>query len=159
LTYGKRIIATASIAVARPPEIAFRPIERIGGATGYFAFDFLWRSRGMLDGFLGGPGLARGRPPRETLRVGDKVDYWHVAELVPGRRLRLDCEMKLPGRGWLEFEVTGDASGSVIRQTTAFDPRGIGGLVYWYGMYPLHQMVFDAMLRAIAAAAMREPAI
>jgi hypothetical protein len=67
--------------------------------------------------------------------------------------------MKLPGRGWLEFEVTGDARGSVIRQTTAFDPRGVSGFVYWYGMYPLHQMVFDAMLRAIAAAAMREPGI
>lgn len=155
--YGRRIIATASLAVARPPGVVFRPIERIGGDTGYYAYDFLWRWRGMLDQALGGPGLKRGRPAAGALRVGDKLDYWNVAEFEPGTRLRLECEMKLPGRGWLEFEVTGSGSQSVVRQTTAFDPRGFLGLLYWYGMYPLHKVVFDAMLRAIAAAAMREP--
>jgi hypothetical protein len=61
--------------------------------------------------------------------------------------------MKMPGRAWLEFEVTGDGSGAIIRQTAAFDPLGLAGLMYWYLVYPLHQLVFARMLRAIARAA------
>ena len=61
--------------------------------------------------------------------------------------------MKLPGRAWLEFEVTSDAGGSLIRQTAIFDPVGLGGLLYWYLVYPLHQLEFAGMLRGIAHAA------
>jgi hypothetical protein len=61
--------------------------------------------------------------------------------------------MKLPGRAWLEFEVTPDDAGSKIRQTAIFDPVGLSGLLYWYGVYPLHRKVFAGMLRGIAAAA------
>jgi hypothetical protein len=63
--------------------------------------------------------------------------------------------MKLPGRAWLEFEVTGDSGGSTIRQTATFDPVGLMGRSYWYFVYPLHQLVFDGMLRGIAAVASR----
>ena len=47
--------------------------------------------------------------------------------------------MKTPGRAWLEFEVTdaGDRH-SMIDQTAVFDPSGLGGLLYWYGLYPIH---------------------
>ena len=70
-------------------------------------------------------------------------------------RLRLIAEMKLPGRAWLEFEVTGSEDGSLIRQTAIFDPVGFAGLAYWYAMYPLHLLVFGGMLRGIARAATR----
>jgi hypothetical protein len=76
-----------------------------------------------------------------------------VEVFEPGRTLRLAAEMKLPGRAWLEFEVAGDADGSLIRQTAIFDPAGLGGLVYWYLVYPLHQVGFAGMLRGIARAA------
>jgi hypothetical protein len=61
--------------------------------------------------------------------------------------------MKVPGRAWLEFEVTPCEHGSTIRQTATFDPLGLMGILYWYGIYPLHQLVFAGMLRNIAAAA------
>jgi len=61
--------------------------------------------------------------------------------------------MRLPGRAWLEFEVTGDSHGSIIRQTAVFDPVGLGGLAYWYLIWPLHQLVFAGMLRNLARAA------
>ncbi len=67
----------------------------------------------------------------------------------------LQAEMKMPGRAWLEFEVTPEegGNGSEIRQTAIFDPRGLLGLLYWYGIYPLHQYVFAGMLRNLAAKA------
>jgi hypothetical protein len=64
--------------------------------------------------------------------------------------------MKLPGRAWLEFEVTPEDGGSRIRQTAMFDPAGLSGLVYWYGVYPLHAIVFQGMLNEIASRARAE---
>jgi hypothetical protein len=72
------------------------------------------------------------------------------------QRLRLSAEMKLPGRAWLEFEVEADGSESRIRQTALFDPIGLLGLMYWYGIYPFHGYVFAGMLSGIAAAARRQ---
>jgi hypothetical protein len=87
------------------------------------------------------------------LRVGDALDFWRVELYEPPQRLRLQAEMKLPGRAWLEFVVTSSAGGSTIRPTAIFDPVGLLGILYWYGIYPLHQQVFAGMLRNIAKAA------
>ena len=38
----------------------------------------------------------------------------------------------------------------MIRQTAIFDPVGLGGLLYWYGLWSVHQLVFAGMLRNIA---------
>jgi hypothetical protein len=62
--------------------------------------------------------------------------------------------MKVPGRAWLEFEVTEEPAGSRIHQTAVFEPRGLGGLVYWYALTPAHALVFRGMLRRIAGAAL-----
>jgi hypothetical protein len=81
--------------------------------------------------------------------VGDALDFWRVEEMLPDRLLRLHAEMKLPGRAWLQFEVTGDGP-VVIRQTATFDPIGVLGLLYWYALLPVHVLMFAGMLRAIA---------
>jgi hypothetical protein len=78
------------------------------------------------------------------------VDFWRVEAFEPNRLLRLSAEMKLPGRAWLEFEVTAVQDHSTIRQTAIFDPVGLFGLLYWYALYPLHQLVFAGMLKNIA---------
>jgi Protein of unknown function (DUF2867) len=61
--------------------------------------------------------------------------------------------MRLPGRAWLQFEVTPEAGGSLIRQTALFEPVGLRGLVYWYGLWGIHRVVFAGMLRNLARAA------
>jgi len=99
--------------------------------------------------------MRRGRRSPTTLGVGDTVDFWRV-EAVATNHLRLVAEMRLPGRAWLEFEVTGDVSSATIRQTAIFDPAGLFGRAYWYALYPLHQLVFGGMLRGIARAALSE---
>jgi hypothetical protein len=58
--------------------------------------------------------------------------------------------MKLPGRAWLEFAVEPDGPGSLVTQTAIFDPVGLLGRAYWYGVYPLHKLVFVGMLDGIA---------
>jgi hypothetical protein len=61
--------------------------------------------------------------------------------------------MTVPGRAWLQFEVEPDAGGSIVRQTAVFDPHGLAGLLYWYGLLPVHTLIFAGMLREIARAA------
>ncbi len=143
-------------------ENAFAAIERIGGTHGWYAHDWLWRFRGWMDRAIGGPGMARGRRDPNRLCTGDFLDCWRVEACEPPRRLRLAAEMKLPGRGWLEFEVvpTGTRQGLVtIHQTAVFDPKGLAGLAYWYAIWPLHELVFRQMLDGIVrrAVAIAQP--
>lgn len=151
--FGTRIADSRSARVGCAPAEAFAPIRRIGGQTGWYYGDWLWRIRGFLDLLAGGVGMRRGRRDPDRLHPGQTLDFWRVEACEPDRLLRLSAEMKLPGRAWLEFEVEGDRSGSTIRQTAIFDPVGLAGLLYWYALYPLHQVVFAGMLRGITAAA------
>jgi uncharacterized protein YbjT (DUF2867 family) len=151
-TFGPRIVDCRSLHVARPPSLAFRPVERIGGKTGWYYADWLWRLRGWLDVLLGGVGLRPGRRDPEEISVGDRVDFWRVEAFERDRLLRLAGEMKLPGRAWLQFEVDPAKQGSMIRQTAVFDPIGLAGLLYWYILYPFHELIFPGMLRGIARA-------
>ena len=119
--------------------------------------DALWHLRGFLDLLVGGVGLRRGRRDPGQLTQGATLDFWRVEAVEPDHLLRLRAEMKLPGRAWLQFEVDGDAGGSTIRQTAIFDPVGLPGAAYWYGLFPLHSWMFAGMLRRIAAAATAAP--
>jgi uncharacterized protein YbjT (DUF2867 family) len=149
--FGQRLVDSRVAEVPVAPDRTFRPIERIGGRTGWYAADWLWQLRGFLDLLFGGVGMRRGRRDPDRLLTGDVLDCWRVESIEPGRRLRLAAEMKLPGRAWLEFEVEPSAAGgSTIRQTATFDPVGVLGRAYWYSVYPLHQVVFEGMLRGIA---------
>jgi uncharacterized protein YbjT (DUF2867 family) len=153
---GRRLADSRECELDVPPAVAFAPIRRIGGSTGWYALDWLWRVRGFIDLLLGGLGARRGRPDPEHLRVGDTVDWWRVETYEPDHLLRMRAEMKLPGRAWLEFEVRPTDGGSALRQTAVFDPTGLLGLLYWYGVYPLHAAVFRGMLAGIARAVRRE---
>jgi uncharacterized protein YbjT (DUF2867 family) len=154
--FGSRIVDSRTVMVSTTPEAAFAPIQRIGGQTGWYYGNWLWRVRGLLDLVLGGAGLRRGRRNAINLRVGDALDFWRVEAFEPNRLLRLAAEMKIPGRAWLEFEVSGTEHGSQIRQTAFFDPVGLLGLAYWYALYPVHRVVFSGMLKGLVRAARKE---
>ena len=64
--------------------------------------------------------------------------------------------MKLPGRGWLEFDVTPRGEDAcTVRQTAVFDPAGLRGRCYWHALYPIHVVLFNGLLRSIARRAGR----
>ncbi|MCU0244264.1 MAG: SDR family oxidoreductase [Acidobacteria bacterium] len=151
--FGNRLVDRRSVRVGVPPARAFGPIERVGGKTGWYYADWLWRLRGGLDLLAGGVGLRRGRQRPKEPRTGETIDWWRIEDYEPGRRLRLLAEMKLPGRAWLEFTVEPQGPGSLITQTATFDPKGLWGLAYWYGVWPLHRLIFAGMLRGVARAA------
>ena len=147
---GARLFDSRKVKVDVPPCQAFKPIRRIGGKTGWYFGNWLWRARGLIDLMVGGVGVRRGRRDPESLRIGDTVDWWRVVAYEPGEKLLLEAEMKVPGRAWLEFVVEETEGGSLVTQTAVFDPIGLLGMLYWYFLYPLHTLIFAGMIRSIA---------
>lgn len=124
-------------------------VQSLGGNRGWLFADELWRIRGALDRFVGGPGMSNVRP--SVLKVGDKVDFWRVEATRTDRLLRLRAEMKNPGDAWLEFECIPEAGKTLLCQTIYYRPRGLAGELYWASMYPFHLLLFDGLHRAIAS--------
>ncbi len=121
-------------------------IWAIGGETGWYYGNFLWKLRGYLDKLSGGVGLRRGRTHKNILHRGDAVDFWRVlfADKNAGRLL-LFAEMKLPGEAWLEFKIEEDK----LIQTATFRPKGVLGRLYWYSVLPFHGLIFKGMLNKL----------
>ena len=146
---ARRVVNSRVIRAACPPQAAFDPVACIGGKEGWYAYDTLWDLRGFIDILLGGPGRRRGRRDQYALVEGDHLDWWRVERLVAPRLLRVVAEMKLPGRGWLQYELRPDGDETIIRQTAIYEPKGVLGRAYWYLVLPMHHFVFNGTLKGI----------
>jgi hypothetical protein len=143
--FGNRVLDQYRIRINAEPEDIFEIIENIGGKSGWYAFNFLWRLRGCIYKIFGGVGM-RIKRPNTTLKQGHIIDWWRVVGFKRNHFLRLEAEMKLPGRAWLEFEVKVKHGQVRLYQTAIFDPLGLAGLIYWYSLYPIHYLIFNRML-------------
>lgn len=121
-------------------------IWSIGGVTGWYYANWLWRLRGLLDKMAGGVGLRRGRTNLNSINAGDAVDFWRVLYANKNEgRLLLFAEMKLPGEAWLEFKIVDDQ----LEQTATFRPLGLLGRLYWYSVLPFHGIIFKGMIKKL----------
>ncbi|WP_370476535.1 SDR family oxidoreductase [Tamlana flava] len=121
-------------------------IWSIGGKTGWYYGNFLWRIRGYLDKLFGGIGLRRGRTSPTHLDAGDALDFWRVIFADKSQqKLLLYAEMRLPGEAWLEFKI----EDNLLKQTATFRPRGLWGRLYWYSILPFHVFIFSGMINKL----------
>jgi len=142
--------------VAAQPADVFRAFTRLGGNRGWAYANWTWRVRGAMDRLIGGVGMRRGRRDPDNLRVGDALDFWRVEAVEPDHLLRLRAEMKVPGDAWLQFEATpSEDSKTRLTQTAYFASKGLGGLLYWYVLYPIHGVIFSGMIRELSEEAER----
>jgi hypothetical protein len=127
-------------------EACVNKIWSIGGKTGWYYANWLWKLRGFLDKVAGGVGLRRGRTSYTSINAGDAIDFWRVLYADKNKgRLLLFAEMKLPGEAWLEFKIV---NGELI-QTATFRPLGLWGRLYWYSVLPFHGPLFRGMLKKL----------
>ena len=104
------------------------------------------------------PDDGRRRHAARPARSRDSLSGKHAGFLArgayePAGGFDYSAEMKVPGRAWLEFRAEPDGAFTVIRQLAQFEPRGLIGILYWYLLSPIHEVMFRGMLRRIAAAA------
>jgi hypothetical protein len=150
--YAKR--ASGQAVGGASPAAVWHTVVTMGGDNGYYCMGWLWWLRGLLDWLVGGPGLTRGRRHPSEVRVGDRIDYWTVLAVEPGRRLTLHFGMRAPGSGVLELEVDPLPDARTRLTITAYwHPQGVWGLLYWYALVPMHLFIFRAMSRAMLRAA------
>ena len=127
-------------------ESTINRIWSIGGSTGWYYGNYLWKVRGYLDKLLGGIGLRRGRTHVSELDTGDALDFWRVIFADrKEKKLLLYAEMKLPGEAWLEFKI----EDGLLKQTATFRPRGLAGRLYWYSILPFHGFIFRGMINKL----------
>jgi hypothetical protein len=142
-----------SATIEAPIDVVWQLIEGIGGERGWYSLPLAWSLRGLLDRLVGGVGLRRGRRDRDRLVVGDAVDFWRVEAVERPTLLRLRAEMKLPGKAWLEFTITGDETAASLQQRALFIPHGLSGHLYWRALQSFHNLVFGSMIANVAAEA------
>jgi hypothetical protein len=127
-------------------------VQQLGGKEGYFYANALWKLRARIDDLIGGR-VVYGRPPRDSLKIGDKIDGWKVIGLKPQRELSLLFGMKAPGLGRLTFTITDHGESRSIDVRAWWHPAGFSGLLYWFSMMPAHQFIFRGMAKRIASLA------
>lgn len=148
---GRRYVDRRTLDVPASPQKVFAAVLCLGGRKGWYGSTWLYRLRGLLDQLSGGVGSRRGRRDPVCVIVGDTVDFWRVEEVEPDRLLRLAAEMRAPGRGWLQYELTPlGERGTRLVQTAMWDPAGLSGRLYWYSLWPVHQFIFRSMIRGVA---------
>ena len=135
---------------AEPADI-WKQLILLGGKNGWYYADWLWQLRGLIDKLLGGVGMRQGRTDPKHLNKGEIVDFWRIRKVKPERRLLLVAEMKVPGSAILDFSIIkkGDSL-CELHQIARFIPRGMSGILYWYSVSPLHELIFNGMLDKIA---------
>jgi uncharacterized protein YbjT (DUF2867 family) len=122
-------------------------IWSIGGESGWYYANALWRLRGFADKLVGGVGLRRGRKNPKEITTGETLDFWRVIYANrTEKRLLLYAEMRLPGEAWLEFKIT---NGELF-QIATFRPLGLWGRIYWNAVKPFHGMIFNGMIKKLA---------
>jgi len=70
--------------------------------------------------------------------------------MEPDHLLLLRSQRKTPGDGWVEWRVGQIANLTYLTQTIYFTPRGLGGFLYWYLLYPFRAIIFGYLLKRIA---------
>ncbi len=144
------IIEQRALEIEASPQSVYKAFSTLGGETGWLYANWAWWLRGLIDRLVGGVGFRRGRRDPVSLRAGDAVDFWRVERLVENEQLLLRAEMKVPGRAWLQFDTKSVNGDTQLTQTAYFAPKGLFGFLYWYGLYPMHAIIFSGLIRAVA---------
>lgn len=153
-THEGMIVELRQRVISASAATGFKVFSGLGGKRGWLYLNWAWKIRGAADRMVGGVGLRRGRRDSDHLRVGDALDFWRVEAVETGCLLRLRAEMKVPGKAWLQFQVTPRDDGTtLLSQTAFFAPRGLAGWLYWYALYPIHRIMFSGLIDEIAARA------
>lgn len=145
--YDQRVTTTTA-----SREHLFQAATRIGGENGYYASDWAWKLRGRLDLLLGGSGMLGGRRISTKAEIGDRIDFWQVHDVIPGRQLTLKANMRLPGEAWIRWEILqgSEPERLQLKQTAIFTPKGLSGRLYWYSVAPFHHFIFQKMVTNMA---------
>ena len=104
--------------------------------------------RSVIHELIGELGIRTGKKDSSNLILGDFVDCWNVISIKHQKHLKLYAELRIPGRATLEFLLRKiDNQTTEVHQHTIFVPIGLFGLLYWYGLLPIHGITLKNRLK------------
>lgn len=145
LLYSKAL----RIKTRKKPADIYPSFCHVGAKRRGFHGNWFWMLQGFIDKLMMGVGNSRGMRSCMSLRINDVIGFWRVEDIQKDKLLLLRSELKLPGMAWLEFRIEEKATGNVVAANVYFKPRGVGGVLYWYMLLPLHTMVFNSILKRV----------
>jgi uncharacterized protein YbjT (DUF2867 family) len=86
--------------------------------------------------------------PEKMFDAVKKMRGRFTIEAIGDNQILVHLKIKIPGQGWVEWKK-GRAS-NYLAQTVFFTPRGFGGFLFWYLLYPFFVMVFNRWLKIVA---------
>ncbi len=144
-----KYLTSYSIQTDKDTSSLFASICNLGGKSGWFANNWMWKLRGYIDQIFMGVGTSRGRRSDYTLRINDVIDFWRVEDMVMNKSIILRAEMILPGKLWLEFIVQSASDKNLLSVTVYFQPRNRKGDLFWYNHLPFHYVIFKKLIQQI----------
>ena len=152
-----RYILTYSIDTEKSAAVLFESVCKIGGKSGWFQDSWMWWLRGTVDRLLFGVGSQRGRRSHASLKINDVIDFWRVEDIKQNARLLLRAEMKMPGKGWLEFTILPQGNGlNKLSVIAYYDTNQLIGRFYWWIFLPLHNIIFTRLIKQIEQKALKD---
>jgi len=115
---------------------------------GYFSPMWMWKTRAIIDRFVGGRGLGKRVVKPDNIRVGDTFDFWVVTALKDTsseKLIRFKSTMKMPGVGWLQGKIVKQDEEYIFSLTAYFLPTSTASYIYWYSFFFTHKYIFDEM--------------
>lgn len=86
--------------------------------------------------------------PEKVFRtIGQSIKNFEI-EHMDDRALLACMKKDIPGRLWVEWSVSRDG---VLTQTVFFAPRGLGGFLYWYFVFPFHTVTLRRLMKHAAS--------
>jgi hypothetical protein len=144
-----KFFASYSLITEKSAASLFNSFCKVGGKEGWFHSNWMWRLRGAIDRIFLGVGTARGRKSHSTLKINDVIDFWRVEDLQANKKLLLRSEMQLPGKAWLQFNITDLANKRLLNISAYYDTSSFLGRVYWYIFLPFHRVIFHNLIKEI----------
>lgn len=133
-----------------PPQTVWRTIRETGSRNGLFFAKWFRDLVGWVDDKITIFDFPEEEPPQGSLKEGDYLDCWVVADQEKLNYLKLRADVNLPGEATYIFRLESVEEGTRIVQKARFRPRGLRGRIYWCILSIFHVVSFPLGLRSIA---------
>jgi uncharacterized protein YbjT (DUF2867 family) len=97
--------------------------------------------------------VVHAQPEKIFAAIKQKVGQsnWLIEAHEARMRITACVKNQAAGKKWIEWRVARqDKNMSYLTQTVYFSPRGLGGFLYWYLLYPFHLVNFRGLINSVA---------
>ena len=140
-TFDPHVQLSRSIDIAAGLEHVFHYVERIGGESGWYTFNWLIDVRRFLS-----MKFKSHRSGFKVLSIGDRVDMFKVADIEMNKYLILAFENDMLDGVFCFYLEKSDVNITTLYAATHFSFKNTSGKIYWIFVRPFDKILQKRML-------------